>query len=197
MDLEKTALDLGRRPGLVIVDVINGFTDPECPLGSDCPAVVAANQTLLEAARNKSLPIFFTTVIYRHETQAKVFRQKLPALNVLQPDSHWVQIDPALQRRDNEIIIEKNWASAFFKTDLAAQLRTQQADTVIVTGLTTSGCVRATAVDALQHDFAVFVPRQAVGDRNPKAHEANLFDIQAKYGEVLDSHAVLEHIVSL
>lgn len=197
MDLEKNTLSLGSRPGLIIVDMINGFTDPECPLGSDCPEVVAANKKLLDAARAKSLPIFFTTVIYRNEDQAKVFRQKIPALNVLQPDSHWVQIDPALERQDSETIIEKNWASSFFKTDLAEQLRDQQVDSVIVTGLTTSGCVRATAIDALQSDFVVFVPEQAVGDRNQDAHKANLFDISAKYGEVLDISNVLEHLDNL
>ena len=197
MDLERKPLTLGVRPGLIVVDMINGFTDPACPLGADCPEVVAANRRLLAAFRPRGLPIFFTTVIYRDAREAAVFRRKLPALNVLRPDSTWVEIDPALQRQEGETVIEKHWASAFFDTDLARQLRDRGADSVVVTGLTTSGCVRATAVDALQHDFAVFVPRQAVGDRNPRAHEANLFDIHAKYGEVLDVDKVLAHVQGL
>ncbi|MGI9229239.1 MAG: isochorismatase family protein [Gammaproteobacteria bacterium] len=197
MDLEKKTLRLGDRPGLLIVDMIKGFTDPACPLGTDCPQVVAANKQLLAAFRAGALPIFFTTVIYRNAQQAKVFRQKVPALNVLQADSPWVEVDPALQRREDEPLLEKNWASAFFDTDLAQRLRADKVDSLVVAGLTTSGCVRATVVDALQHDFAVFVPKQAVGDRNPAAHQANLFDISAKYGEVPELEQVLAHVQGL
>ena len=194
MDLQQNTLRLGARPALIVVDMINGFTDPACPLGSDCPAVIEANQRLLAEFRSRALPVFFTTVIYRDARQARVFRQKVPALEVLQPDSHWSRLDPSMQRREDEPLIEKRWASAFFGTDLAQQLRAAKADSAVVAGLTTSGCVRATAVDALQHDFPVFVPRQAVGDRNPRAHEANLFDIQAKYGETPDLEAVLNQL---
>ena len=185
MDLERNRLGLGQRPGLVLVDLINGFTDPACPLGSHCPSVVAANVELLLTFRNVGLPVFFTTVVYRSPQQASVFRSRIEALNLLKPDSHWVQVDAALAPRPGEPVLEKRWASAFFGTDLAERLAKAGADSLVVTGLTTSGCVRATVVDGLQHDYRVVVPREAVGDRNPAAHEANLFDMDAKYADVL------------
>ncbi|MEE4191267.1 MAG: isochorismatase family protein [Halieaceae bacterium] len=191
MDLEREAVGLGKRPALLLVDMINGFTDPACPLGSDCPEVVAANARLLEAFRRHELPVFYTTVVYHDDGQAQVFRNRLPALNVLEPDSHWVQVDPALAPRPGEVVLEKQWASAFFGTDLAAQLRAAEADSLVVTGLTTSGCVRATVVDGLQHDLPVVVPREAVGDRNPEAHAANLHDMNAKYADVLSLDEVI------
>ena len=185
MDLERNRLGLGQRPGLVLVDLINGFTDPDCPLGSHCPSVVAANVELLLCFRKLGLPVFFTTVVYRSPQQASVFRSRIEALNLLKPDSHWVQVDAALGPRPGEPVLEKRWASAFFGTDLAERLAKAGADSLVVTGLTTSGCVRATVVDGLQHDYRVVVPREAVGDRNPSAHDANLFDMDAKYADVL------------
>jgi nicotinamidase-related amidase len=194
VDLDRKTLGLGRRPALILVDMINGFTDPACPLGSDCQEVVQANARLLKRFRELSLPVFFTTVIYRDESQARVFRSRLPALNVLEPGSRWVEVDPALTPRDGEALIEKQWASAFYATDLAEQLRAAGADSLVVTGLTTSGCVRATVVDGLQYDYPVVVPRQAVGDRNADAHAANLHDMNAKYADVLDLEEVLERL---
>ena len=185
MDLERSHLGLGERPGLIVVDMINGFTDAACALGTDCPSVVEANAELLRTFRELGLPIFFTTVVYRDPGQAQVFRRRIDALNLLQPGSRWVQVDPALAPRPGEALIEKRWASAFFGTDLAERLVSAGVDSLVVTGLTTSGCVRATVVDGLQHDYRVVVPREAVGDRNPHAHAANLFDMDAKYADVL------------
>ncbi len=191
MDLERHTLGLGSRPGLVVVDMINAFTDPGCPLGCDCPDVVAANVTLLDAFHRRDLPVFFTTVIYREPGQARVFRERLPALNLLEPGSGWVEIDRRLPRQERDELVEKQWASAFHRTDLDSRLQRHGVDSLVVTGLTTSGCVRATAVDGLQYDYRVVVPREAVGDRNPDAHAANLFDLQAKYADVLDLREVL------
>lgn len=196
MDLEKTQLGMGSKPALVVVDMIKGFTDPECPLGAHCPEVIAANQVLLAAFRRKRLPVYFTTVVYHNAAQARVFREKVPALNVLQPGSPWTQLDPALARREDEPLVEKRWASAFFGTDLAERLRAKQVDSLVTTGLTTSGCVRATAVDGLQHDLRVVVPRDAVGDRNSAAHDANLFDLNAKYVDVLSLQETLDQLDS-
>ena len=185
MDLERNSLGLGERPALVLVDMINGFTDPGCPLGSECAAVVAANASLLALFRAKGLPVFFTTVVYHNEEQASVFRSRIDALNLLQPDSHWTEVDPALAPLAGEPVLEKQWASGFFGTDLDERLREAGADSLVVSGLTTSGCVRATVVDGLQYNYPVVVPREAVGDRNPDAHEANLFDMNAKYADVV------------
>ena len=183
-NLHRNRLGLTASPALVVVDMINGFTDPDCPLGTHCPEVVAANIELLTVFRELGRPIFFTTVVYHNDQQAEVFRQKVPELNVLKPNSHWVQIDSSLGPLDSEPVIEKQWASAFYKTDLDKQLREMQADSLVVTGLTTSGCVRATVVDGLQNNCQVVVAEEAVGDRNPDAHKANLFDMDAKYADV-------------
>ena len=197
MDLERHRVELGKRPALVLVDMIKGFTDPACPLGSDCPDVVSANRELLDAFRASNLPIFFTTVIYRNAEQAKVFRERVPALNVLEPESDWVEVDESLGLLPGEEVIEKRWASAFFDTDLSEKLKNAKADSLVVTGLTTSGCVRATVLDGLQYDYPVWVPEEAVGDRNQEAHKANLFDMNAKYAEVVKKDEVLKLVAQL
>ena len=196
-NLTRTSQSIGNRPALVLVDLVNGFTDPACPLGGNYPDVVAANVELLAAFRAASLPIFFTTVVYHTENQARVFRDRVPALDVLTPDSEWVKINAELKRRSDEPIIEKQWASGFFKTDLKTQIVKTHADSLIITGLTTSGCVRATALDGLQHDYKVFIPAGAVGDRNSDAHTANLFDLHAKYADVVSVQDVTDHIKGL
>ena len=191
MDLERNSLGLDGKSALIVVDMINGFTDPACPLGCACPEVVAANASLLEAFHAAGLPVYFTTVVYHDASQARVFRERISALNLLTPTSHWVQLDERLPRQAGDELIEKQWASAFHKTDLDQRLREAGVDSVVVTGLTTSGCVRATAVDGLQYDYRVVIPREAVGDRNSEAHEANLFDLHAKYADVMSLAEVL------
>ena len=185
MDLERNTLGLGAAPALILVDMIKGFTDPACPLGSDCPDVVAANVRLLAVFHRLGLPVYFTTVVYHNNKQARVFRDRIQALNLLTPDSHWVQVDERLTMESGDELVEKQWASGFHKTDLDDRLRRRGIDSVIVTGLTTSGCVRATVVDGLQYDYRVVVAREAVGDRNSSAHESNLFDMHAKYADVM------------
>lgn len=196
-DLDRKSQGLGQNPALLIVDVINGFTDPSCPLGSPADSVVRANQALLEAFRRCGLHVFFTTVVYHSKHQARVFRDRVPALEVLQPGSRWVEVDARLAPGPGEAVIEKQWASGFFRTDLDERLRAAGVDSLVVTGLTTSGCVRATAVDGLQHDYRVVVPAEAVGDRNEEAHRANLFDLNAKYADVLELKQVLALIENL
>jgi maleamate amidohydrolase len=197
MDLDRISFPFGKRPALILVDMIKGFTDPDCPLGSEAGDVVAANAVLLAAARAKSLPIFFTRVVYDNLDQGRAFRARVPALNVLQRGSVWTQIDDALTPRESEVIVDKHFASAFFGTSLGALLAASRADCVIVTGLTTSGCVRASAVDALQYGYTTFVAREAVGDRNQSAHEANLHDMHAKYADVCCVADVLAHLETL
>ena len=191
MDLERSSLGLGNRPALIVVDMTRGFTDPACPLGCDCPEVVAANIRLVEAFHRRRLPVFFTTVVYRDDAQATVFRRRIEALNVLQPGSPWIEVDERLAVGEDDVVVEKQWASAFHRTGLDGLLRRRGVDSLVVTGLTTSGCVRATAVDGLQYDYPVVVPREAVGDRNPEAHRSNLFDLHAKYADVLSLEEVL------
>lgn len=193
-DLAFKQSGMGAKPALIVVDMINAFTDPQCELGSESTSVVAANLELLTLFRERALPVYFTTVAYDNEQQASVFRERVPALNVLQVGSDWVEVDARLNKAPDEPLIKKHWASAFFKTDLADQLKQQGVDTIVVTGLTTSGCVRATAVDGLQHDLKTVVASDAVGDRNAAAHEANLHDLNAKYADVLSNQDIKTHL---
>ena len=195
-DLARQTQPLGRRPALLLVDLSCGFTDPESPLGCECDTVIDANLALLDAFRERGLPVFFTTVVYDTPDQAPVFRRRLPALNLLARGSRQVDIDPRLRPAAGETLVEKQYASAFFGTDLLPRLREAGADSLVVTGLTTSGCVRATAVDGLQHDFPVKVVREAVGDRNHQAHEANLHDLHAKYADVISLAELLADLDS-
>jgi maleamate amidohydrolase len=179
------AAGVGERPAVIVVDLVRGFTDPACPLGAEMDDVVAATRTLLDAARAGGVPVIFTTVVYddANERAASVFLRKVPALRVLRPGSEWIEVDPRLGRREGEPVLVKAFASAFFATPLAAMLAGH--DSLVVCGASTSGCVRATVVDALQHNLAPIVPRECVGDRWTGAHEATLFDIEAKYGDVM------------
>jgi len=182
----------GSRPAVIVVDYIVGFTDPKSPLAGDFSRELRATKSLLNAMRRRGSPVFFTTTAYdKAMTEAGVFARKVPSLAVLQRGSRWVEIDPSLKRRRNEVVIEKQYASAFFGTPLASTLHAQGVDTLIVTGCTTSGCVRATAVDGLQHGLRVIVPRECVGDRAAGPHEANLIDIDGKYGDVMATRDVI------
>lgn len=193
-DLNKNELCLGKTPALIVVDMTRGFTNQESPLGTECDTVKNEIVRLLDMFRAKKWPIFFTSVEYSDQGQASVFRQKLPALEVLQQGSKWVAIDPAMKRQQNEPIIVKHWASGFFKTDLADQLKKVGADSLVISGLTTSGCVRATCVDGLQNNFPVFLARESTGDRNLEAHEANLHDLNMKYIEVVAMDNLLANL---
>jgi maleamate amidohydrolase len=186
----------GDRPALVVVDVNRGFTDPASPLVCDLDDCVAAITRLLEAFRRAELPVVFTTVCYDDfgKQAAAVFLEKIPALLVLEPGSPWVEIDPRIAPLEGEPVLSKYFASAFFGTTLASALASVDADTVVVTGASTSGCVRATALDALQHGYRVLVPREAVGDRNQAAHEANLYDLDTKYADVVSIEDVLAEL---
>jgi maleamate amidohydrolase len=186
----------GRRPALIVIDMSVGFTDPESPLHCELEEVVEAIERLLAATRAARLPVVYTTVAYdaAAKERAAVFIDKVPALLTLEAGSRWVEIDPRLAPQPGEAVLTKLFASAFYGTPLGSLLAAQQVDGLIVAGASTSGCVRATAVDALQHGYRVVVPREAVGDRNPAAHEANLYDIDAKYGDVLPVEGVLDHL---
>jgi len=192
--LERVDGGMGQRPALIVVDVVVGFTDPACPLGSEADAVVQANVELMNAFHQAQMPVVLTTVVYHNEEQASVFRARVPALNLLTPDSQWVQFDPRLPIVETDLQLEKRHASSFHGTDLDTWLRANQVDTVVVTGLTTSGCVRATAVDGLQNNYRVLVPREACGDRDAQAHEANLYDLNAKYADVVSLREVLDSL---
>jgi maleamate amidohydrolase len=189
---------MGEHPAVLVIDFSCGFTDPECTLGSDMTPEVEATKRLLDVARAKGLPIVYTTIGFEPSLKdGGLWMQKVPALGDLQMSGRWVDIDPRLEPREDETVIVKKGASGFFGTNLASVLVSQQVDSVILCGATTSGCIRATAIDLLQYGWPTMVPRECVGDRAQAPHEANLFDIQAKYADVVsvdDAIAYLEGV---
>tara|TARA_B110000438_G_scaffold266986_1_gene281447 strand:- start:16 stop:534 length:519 start_codon:yes stop_codon:yes gene_type:complete len=168
-----------------------GFIDTSSPLGFECKELIQANIILVDRFREMNLPIIFTTTIYRDVSEASVFRSKIPALNILKPGSEETSFLKELSPSSNELLVEKKFASAFFQTNLADELSKMNVDSIIVSGVTTSGCVRATALDSLQNNFLTTVAEDCVGDRNQNAHRANLFDLQAKYADVIHSNQIL------
>ena len=192
------SVTLGSRPAVLVVDFSCGFTDPECSLGSDMTGAVEQTKRLLDAARAKGLPVIFTTIGF--DTSLKdggLWLQKVPSLADLQVGGRWVEIDPRLEPREDETIVLKKGASAFFGTNLATVLVTQAVDSVVLCGATTSGCIRATAIDLLQYGWPTIVPRECVADRAQAPHEANLFDIQAKYADVVSVEEALEYLAGV
>ena len=190
---------VGRRPALVVIDMCNGFTDPASPLVCELDETVEAIRQLLDAARRAGAPVVFTTVSYGEgdKVTAKAFIEKVPALLTLEAGSRWVEIDERIAPRPEEPVLNKLFASAFFGTAFASLLASHGCDSVIVTGASTSGCVRATVVDVLQHGYRPVVPREAVGDRNPNAHDAALYDIDLKYGDVVSLDECLDALGGL
>ena len=188
--LDSYSTGIGNYPALVVVDMCKAFVDPLSPLGFECPELIDANIKLVEKFRLKELPIFFTTTIYRNEFEATIFRKKIPALNILKPNSDEVSFLQELQPSSTEKVIEKKFASAFFQTNLCDLLKLQNIDSLIISGVTTSGCVRATALDSLQHNFLTTVVEDCVGDRNNDAHQSNLVDLKVKYADVLHSDKI-------
>jgi maleamate amidohydrolase len=188
----------GRRPALLAVDFITGFTDLRSPLAGDLDAQLAATVRLLEPARAAGIPVIFSTVSYDAELQeAGIWVRKIPATKWLVEGSQWVEVDKRLDQRPNETTLVKKYASCFFGTDLAARLVSRRVDTLIITGCTTSGCVRATAVDACSYGFHTVVVEEAVGDRAELPHAASLFDIDAKYGDVVGLEETLTYLEGL
>jgi maleamate amidohydrolase len=189
---------LGQNPAVLVVDFSCGFTDAACTLGADMTAEVEATKRLLDAARSKGLPVIFTTIGYEQSLKdGGLWMQKVPALAELQLGGHWVEIDPRLDPQEDEPVIVKKGASGFFGTNLTAILVSQHVDSVIMCGATTSGCVRATAIDLLQYGFPTIVPRECVGDRAQAPHEANLFDINAKYADVVSLDEAVDYVESV
>lgn len=183
-------LPFGRAPALLLVDMVVAYIDPDAPLyaGPGATAAVAEAAALADVARGAGIPVLFTNVSYRADGRdGGLFYRKLPVLRAFVAGSASAGFPPELTPHPDDIIVTKNYASAFFGTSLAATLNAMRIDTVLIGGFSTSGCVRATALDTLQHGFAPFVVRDICADRHPAPHEANLFDLQAKYAEVISA----------
>ena len=191
-------LPFGQRPALLIVDFVVAYLDRASPLYAGVEDALASNQRLLAAARAVGIPVLWTNVVYTPGGKdGGVFYRKVPALRLFERGSPLGAFPDGLRPVAGELVISKQYASAFFGTHLAATLTAQRIDTLLITGLSTSGCVRATALDACQHGFLPFVVREACGDRHPGPHEANLFDLQAKYAEVITEAEAIARLKDL
>jgi len=188
--LESHSTGIGDYPALVVVDMCKAFIDSSSPLGFECNELIQANINLVKKFRLNKFPVIFTTTIYRNPSEASVFRSKIPALNILEPESDAVTFIDDLAPSKDEILIEKKFASAFFQTKLIDSLHKMKADSIVICGVTTSGCVRATAVDSLQNNFPTTIAEDCVGDRDLDAHKANLYDLQSKYADVIHSNLI-------
>jgi maleamate amidohydrolase len=193
-------LGFGNKTVLLVIDLLQGYTIKGAPLYA--PGVVKAvaeMPELLKAARAKKMPIIHTRVLYNPADYADggIWIKKAPVLKDLIPGSRYAKFCKGVEPAKGELVITKNYASCFFGTSLAATLTAMGADTVLITGCTTSGCIRASAVDAVQHGFRPIVIRECVGDRHDGPHDANLFDINAKYGDVIGKAEALKYIRGL
>ncbi len=189
------SVEVGEHPAVLVVDFNCGFTDPASSIGADMTAEVEATRRVLDAARAVGYPVVFTTIGYETNLKdAGIWLQKMPGLGELKIGERWVEIDPRLERREEETVVLKKGPSAFFGTNLVSIFVSLGVDTVILCGATTSGCIRATAIDLLQYGFPTLVPRECVADRARAPHEANLFDIQAKYADVVPLKDALDYI---
>lgn len=188
----------GRRPALLVVDLMRAYFTPGSPLHLGSDACLASAARVLQAARRVRVPVVHTRVQYAPGgTDGGVFFRKIGALRELVGDAPAGQLMPAVAPQPGESVVVKQYASAFFGTSLASTLTALGVDTTIIVGVSTSGCVRATAVDACQHGFVPLVVRDAVGDRATRTHEANLFDLQSKYAEVIDEPAAVRYLESV
>lgn len=179
----------GQRPALLVVDAVRAYTEPDGPLhiGTDAPAVVAATAHLVATAHGHGVPVVWTTVRYRADgLDGGVFFRKVPVLGCFVGDTEHGRLARGLELGSDDLMIDKRFPSAFAGTPLAAHLTAAGIDTVVIAGVSTSGCVRATATDAMSNGYVPLVVRDAVGDRDRSAHDANLHDIANKIGEVID-----------
>ncbi|MFB0836032.1 isochorismatase family protein [Arthrobacter halodurans] len=187
-------LSPGARPAVLSIDLMRAYFEPSSPLCLPSDGFLATAGRVLAAARAAGVPVLHTVVRFDGEADGGVFMRKIPALRLLIGDNPMGRPMPQVDPEPGEPVLVKRFASAFFGTDLAERLRELGVDTVVVVGTSTSGCVRATAVDAIQHGFIPIVVADAVGDRDEAVHRASLYDLQAKYAEVMGSADVIAYL---
>lgn len=191
----------GERPAIVVIDLAKSWLDTDSVIGSDLSKVVENTAKVLSMGREKNVPIFFTTMAYDSEFQEAVgpMSKKLPHIvkgSYLERGSEWIEIDPSLKRRPNEIFIYKQRASAFWGTPFLSYLIARNVDTLLITGCSTSGCIRSTAESAHNENFHTIVVKEAVGDRSALAHECNLTDIDLRFADVTPMEEVIAYLRS-
>jgi maleamate amidohydrolase len=187
----------GTQPALLLVDPARAYTESSSPLYAGVEHAVAGMRALLAACRSAQIPVVITRVLFEFPGDGGLFARKVPASRAFTAGDPLGEPIAGLEHRPGETLLIKQYPSAFFGTALAAGLTARGIDTVIIAGLSTSGCIRATALDALQHGFVPLVVRDAVGDRLPEVHEANLRDIAAKIGDVVSLPEIEQYLLAL
>ena len=194
-----TNIGFGNRPAVIVIDFIKAYTTKGAPFfGQGVVDAVEHSVPLLAAARSAKVPIIYTKVLYHPSgMDGGLFVKKVPALRALVDGEPLAEIDPKITPQPEDLVIVKNYPSCFFGTSLQSTLMGLGVDTLILTGCSTSGCVRAAAIDAIQYGYRVIVPRECAGDRHDGPHDANLFDINAKYGDVVPKTQVIDYFKNL
>lgn len=189
------SLGFGDAPALILVDFVEAYFDESSPLYAGVDDALASALRIREAARAADIPVVYTNVVYTEGgADGGVFFRKVPVLEAFVAGNPLGAWPAGLEPAENELVVSKQYPSAFFGTQLAETLRAEGIDTLIITGLTTSGCIRATCVDAMSHGFVPIVVADACGDRHESPHRANLFDMNAKYADVVDETTVIEEL---
>ena len=192
------SLGFGKAPALILVDFVEAYFDKDSPLYAGVDDALSSALRIRDKARAAGIPVIYSNVVYQEGgTDGGVFYRKVPALEVFVAGNPLGRWPAGLEPADDELVITKQYPSAFFGTSLAVTLTASDIDTLIITGLTTSGCIRATCVDAMSHGFAPMVVADACGDRHDEPHAANLFDMNAKYADVVDETAVITYLNEL
>ena len=185
----------GAKPALIMIDFVQAYFDKTCALYAGVEDALASAVRLQKAARRSGVPVIYTNVVYdkRGANGGRFYQKSMTLHNFLEgsPMGAW---PPGLDVADDELVVSKQYPSAFFGTSLASTLSAWGVDTLIHAGLSTSGCVRATCVDCCSHGFIPIIVKDAVGDRHPAPHEANLFDMDAKYGDVVGEAEAIAYL---
>ncbi|MDX1515730.1 MAG: isochorismatase family protein [Woeseiaceae bacterium] len=190
-------LGFGASPALILIDFVRAYFDKSSPLYAGVEQALASALRIRDAARTAGIPVIYTNVLYQKGgANGGVFFRKVPALEAFVEGNPLAGWPDGLEPGDGELVITKQYASAFFGTSLAATLTAGHIDTLIITGVTTSGCIRATCIDTISHGFIPIVVADACGDRHEDPHRANLFDMNAKYADVVDERTVIDHLAS-
>ncbi len=191
-------IGFGKRPAMILVDFVEAYFDKTCPLYADVEHNLQSALRIRDYARAAGAPIIYTNVVYHEDmSDAGVFYKKVKVLENFKKGSPMGNWPKGLEPAQGELVISKQYPSAFFGTSLAATLTAQQIDSVIITGLTTSGCIRASCIDASSNGFIPIVVAEACGDRHDAPHEANLFDMNAKYADVVSEKEVSDYLKNL
>lgn len=193
-----TRVGFGKKPALILIDFCQGYFDPACELYAEVDDALESALRIRAAAREAGVPVILTNVVYhpRAIDGGRFFEKAAPLKNFLAGNPMGA-FGPGLEPFEDELIVSKQYPSAFFGTSLASTLTAMGIDSVLLTGLTTSGCVRASCVDAMSHGFRTAVIAEACGDRHEAPHNANLFDMNAKYADVVSEDETLAFLKTL